>query len=186
MKVELLKCDTIEMTDSALSQCYDQPKHGNTKKGMDRVIKVCNLYKHDSLLEFGSAVWEIESSMKVLLEMTRHRHANYACKSSRFTLNKSEIIYESTGDAEIDAILEEQKKTVLDQLAAGKKNDVVSLMLPAAYQYRWQVQMNFRAMKNFFNLRMDRTAHFQIRAVAEEMLSSLPVESQELVCERKG
>ena len=183
MKVKLLKCDNIEMIDSALSQCYDQQKHGDTDKGSNRIQKVCNVYKHDSLMEFGSAVWEITASTKVLLEMTRHRIASYACKSSRYTLDKGEIVFESTGDNEVDKILNDLKNKIKIQINKGKKNDVVSLMLPQVYQYRWQVQMNFRAMKNFFNLRLHRTAHFHIRAVAQEMFNSLPTNIQELIVE---
>ncbi len=182
MKVELLRCDTIENIDSGLSQCYDKPKQG--VDGINRIKKVCNVYKHDSLLEFGSATWEVTASTKVLLEMTRHRMASYACKSSRYTLDKGEIVFESTGDKEIDTTLEEFRHKILKQIDLGKKNDTVSLMLPQAYQYRWQVQMNFRSMKNYFNLRLHRTAHFQIREVAQAMLDALPKEIQELVYEK--
>lgn len=181
MTVKLLKCDNIEMIDSALSQCYDQKKHIKGFKAQSRIEKVCNVYKHDSLLEFGSAIWEITASTKVLLEQTRHRHSSYAVKSSRYTLNKSELVFETTDEGRIDMELDRWKETVEDMIKLGFKNDVVSLMLPQCYQYKWQVQMNFRAMKNYFSLRLDPHAHFQIREVSEEMLDLLPDNIQDLV-----
>ncbi len=181
MKVKLLKADTLDLVDHAASECYDTKPKDDEAKRFIRVHKICNVYKHDSLAEFGSAVWEIEASTKVLLEMTRHRMASYACKSSRYTLNRSEVVFESTGDAEVDMLLSDWKQTIEKMILSGKKNDIVSLMLPQAYQYRWQVQMNFRSMKNFFALRLNKTAHFQIREVAEKMYNLLPKHIQDFV-----
>jgi thymidylate synthase (FAD) len=59
-------------------------------------------------------------------------------------------------------------------VALGKKNDVVSLMLPQAYQYRWVAKFNARSLQNFFELRLDKHAHYQIREVAKEMYNALP------------
>ena len=182
MKVTLLHADTLKLIDHGLSECYNQPQYHNTEpdKAEKRIHKVCNLYKHDSLLEFSSATWEIEASTKVLLEMTRHRLASYACKSSRYTLNKSELIFEKTGDPEVDLQLSKWQTTIEDMISLGKKNDIVSLMLPQAYQYRWQVQMNYRSLKNYFTLRLDSHAHYQIREISELMLKSLPENIQKL------
>jgi len=176
MKVELLNRPTLEFIDSAIGECYDKGKYSDIKKASKRINNVANVYKHSSVLEFTNVIFQITASTKVLLEMTRHRHANYACKSSRYTLDKGEVIFEPTGDNEIDLIMEDLKIKILDQISKGKKNDVVSLMLPQCYQYRWQVQFNYRSLQNFFKLRLDRNAHFQIREVAEAMYNSLPSE----------
>lgn len=181
MNVELLKADDIELVDSGLSQCYAQKKHGTNNKAQDRIMKVCNVYKHDSLLEFGSATWEITASAKTLLQLTRHRMASYAVQSTRYTLNRSELVFELTGDDEIDNILEEYRQKILRQIELSKKNDIVSMMLPMAFQYKFQVQFNYRSLKNFFALRLDKHAQKEIREMAEAMLDSLPVQIQELV-----
>jgi thymidylate synthase (FAD) len=114
--------------------------------------------------------------------MTRHRHANYACKSSRYTLNKGEVIFEKTGDPEVDLQLSKWQNVIEDMIALGKKNDVVSLMLPQAYQYRWVVKFNARSLQNFFRLRLDKHAHYHIREVAEEMYKAIP-ECQKFIFE---
>ena len=186
MKVTLLDASTVELIDHALGECYDQgPKYHKDNEGaVKRISKVCNVYKHDSLMEFGSATWEIEASAKTLLQMTRHRMASYAAKSTRYTLNKSELQVEQTGDIEIDANIQQWLGTILRMQAKGKSNDLVSMMLPMAYRYRWQVQFNYRSLKNFMALRLDKHAQKEIREVAELMLKSLPEEIQDLILER--
>lgn len=174
MKVVLLNKPTLEFVDNAIGQCYDKGCYIEEDKKHNRINKVANVNKHSSVLEFEDVIFEITGSTKALLEMTRHRHANYACKSSRYTLNKGEIVFESTGDEEVDHILDMFKGHINSQIEAGKKNDVVSLMLPQAYQYRWLVKMNYRALQNFLTLRLDKHAHFHIREIAEAMLDQIP------------
>ncbi len=182
MRVTLLKADTIELIDHAASECYNTAPKDTEEKQFKRVNKICNVYKHNSLLEFGSAVWEIEASAKTLLQMTRHRHASYAVKSTRFTIDKSELIFELTGKPGIDYLLEEWKKTILDIINKDQySNDTISMMLPMAYQYRWQVQFNYRSLQNFLTLRRHRTSQNEIREVANRMFESLPKTIQDLM-----
>ena len=130
---------------------------------------------YEGVYDFTDFIFEITASTKVLLEMTRHRdHASYACKSSRYTLNKGKIIFEPTGDEEVDEALEQWRKTIEEMINKGKSNEITSLMLPQAYQYRWQVQFNARSLMNFFQLRRAKSAHFQIREVAEAMYDEIP------------
>jgi thymidylate synthase ThyX len=100
--------------------------------------------------------------------------ASYACKSSRYTLNKGEVVFEPTGDEEVDNILVGWKIAIETMISRGKSNEVVSLMLPQAYQYRWVVEFNARSLQNFFELRRAKSAHLQIREVAEEMYNQIP------------
>ena len=174
MKVELINIPVIEMTDFAIGECYDKGCYTDKEKQFKRIERVANVSKHSSVLEFTDAVFQITASTKVLLEMTRHRHANYACKSSRYTLSKGEIIFESTGDETIDYLLSGWKKIIENQIELGKKNDVVSLMLPQAYQYRWIAKLNYRSLQNFLSLRLDKHAHFQIIEVAKAMYDAIP------------
>lgn len=174
MKVQLINQPTLDYTDWAIGECYDKGCYSDPEAKAKRINKIANVYKHSSVLEFTEYVFEITASTKVLLEMTRHRQASYACKSSRYTLDKGEVVFEKTGDPEVDLQLAKWKETVEDMIALGKKNDVVSLMLPQAYQYRWVVKFNARSLQNFFALRTHRGAHFQIQEVAQEMLELIP------------
>ena len=170
----MLHTNGLQFSDSAIGLCYDKGVYQDPEKRDSRIKKVALKHKHSSTIEFTNFIFEIEASTKVLLEMTRHRIANYACKSSRYTLNKGEIIFESTGNADVDTALEDWKDLVASFVLAGVSNEVTSLMLPQAYQYRWQVQMNARSLMNFLALRRAKSAHFHIRNVAEEMYSIIP------------
>jgi thymidylate synthase (FAD) len=174
MKVKLINKPEFKFTDWAIGECYDKGCYADEDKMHNRINRVANVSKHSSVLEFTDAIFEIEASTKVLLEMTRHRMASYACKSSRYTLDKGEVVFEQTGDEEIDILLRFWKGHIQDQIAKGKKNDVVSLMLPQVYQYRWVAKFNYRSLQNFFKLRRDKHAHFQIREVADEMYKLIP------------
>jgi len=181
MKVKLLNNPTLEYSDYGLGLCYSAgPYIDNPEKMHKRLDRVCNKLQHSSLLEFTNFIFQIEASTKVLLEMTRHRIANYACKSSRYTLNKGEIVFESTGDEEVDRILELHRYDIENMVAKGKSNEITSLMLPQAYQYKWQVQFNARSLQNFLELRRSKSAHFHIREVSEEMFKAIPTEMQYL------
>ena len=174
MRVTLLNNPTLELMDNAIGQCYAKGPYTDPEKMTKRLNNVVKVYKHDSIAEFCDYTFEIEASTKVLLEMTRHRHASYACQSTRYTLNKGEIVFEKTGDPEVDLQLSKWKNTVEDMVNLGKKNDITSLMLPQAFQYKWVVKMNARSLMNFFKLRLDYHAHFQIREVAQEMFNLIP------------
>lgn len=176
MKVRLLETNGLSLSDNAIGLCYDKGCYTDPEKRDKRIKNVALKHKHSSTIEFTHFTFEIEASTKVLLEMTRHRHASYACKSSRYTLNKGEIVFESTGDPEVDEALASWKQIVEAFVASGKSNEITSLMLPQAYQYRWQVQFNARSLINFFELRRARGAHFHIRDVANAMFETIPEE----------
>jgi len=176
MQVELVNEPSLEFTDMAIGECYDKGCYVNGAERDKRINNIALTKKHSSVLEFTDFVFEITASTKVLLEMTRHRMASYACKSSRYTLNKGEVVFESTGDDEVDGFLDYWKVVIESQIAKGKSNEIVSLMLPQAYQYRWLVKFNARSLKNFLALRSKRSAHFHIREVAVLMYAKVPDE----------
>ena len=180
MIVELLNEPSLLYTDNAIGMCYDKGTYCDPEKRDNRIKKVALKHKHSSVLEFTNFVFQIKANTKVLLEMTRHRHANYACKSTRYTLNKGEIEFDSTGNKEADAALDVLKYTINRMSKEGVSNEITSLMLPQAYMYRWTVQFNARSLMNFLELRRAKSAHFKIREVAEAMYDLVPKEMQYL------
>ena len=176
MEVKLIGTQGLEFIDHAIGLCYDKGDYSDCEKRDKRIQKVALKHKHSSVLEFATFTFDITASTKVLLEMTRHRMASYACKSTRYTLNKSRLEFEKTGDETIDGLLEQWRHLILSQVENGKSNELTSLMLPQAYQYKWTVMFNARSLQNFLYLRRAKSAHFQIREVAEEMFKCLPDE----------
>ena len=186
MEVKLLHTNGLEFSDSAIGLCYDKGCYTDPESRDKRIKKVALKHKHSSTIEFTNFIFEITGSTKALLEMTRHRHANYACKSSRYTLNKGEVVFEATGDKEIDELLVMWKQNIENMIFMKKSNEVVSLMLPQAYQYRWQVQFNARSLMNFLELRRAKSAHFHIREISEEMFRLIPDEMKYLFGEENA
>ena len=174
MRVELIHFTPLHLTDHAIGMCWAAGDY-DRDKAIKRMQRVALQSKHESVLEFIGYTFDIEASTKVLLEMTRHRHASYAVQSSRYTLNKCDIIYESTGKEKLDKILELQKNTIIALIESGEySNDELSLLLPQAFQYKWTCQFNARSLRNFLKLRRAKGAHLHIRDVAEAMYKALP------------
>jgi len=174
MQVKLINQPSLVYSDWAAGECYDKGCYHNPGSREKRLNNLANVYKHDSIIEFTDYIFEITADTKVLLEMTRHRHASYAVKSSRYTLDKGEVYFEKVGDPEIDLQLSKWKTVIEDMIALGKKNDKVAMMLPQAYQYRWVTKFNARSLQNFFKLRLDKHAHYKIKEVAQEMYNQIP------------
>lgn len=185
MTVKLIAHQGLEGIDHAIGLCYAKGDYCDTDKRDNRITKVALKHKHSSVLEFATFTFDISASTKVLLEMTRHRMASYACQSSRYTLNKTDIIFESTGNSYIDGILYDLKETIEELVEEGYSNEIVSLMLPQAFQYNWTVMFNARSLKNFLELRMASSAHFMIRDVAIEMFNCIPDEMKYLFEEKE-
>ncbi len=174
MQVKLINTPVLDYVDWAIGECYDKGCYLDTEKRDKRIERVALKNQHSSVLEFVEYVFEIEASTKVLLEMTRHRMASYACKSSRYTLNKGEIIMEPTGHELIDRELYTWGKKIERYVNDGVSNEITSLMLPQAYQYRWVAKFNGRSLLNFLELRRAKSAHYHIREVAQAMYDCIP------------
>jgi thymidylate synthase (FAD) len=174
MKVKLIAHQGLEGIDHSIGLCYAKGDYSDPIKRDNRITKVALKHKHSSVLEFATFTFDISASTKVLLEMTRHRMASYACQSSRYTLNKTDIVFEPTGHDRVDMLLVHLKIWIEDFIEEGVSNEIVSLMLPQAFQYNWTVMFNARSLKNFLELRRASSAHFQIREVSEAMYECIP------------
>lgn len=176
MKVALREYTDIKEIDHAIGLCWAAGDYSGDK-ARNRIQRVALKNKHSSVLEFVEYTFDIEASTKVLLEMTRHRMASYAAQSSRYTLNKVDLVFESTGSETLDMLLDIHRQKILELIESKEyTNDQLSLMLPQAYQYKWVAKFNARSLKNFFELRRSKSAHFHIREIANKMYSSLPEE----------
>ena len=163
-------CHKIK-TSKENSILYKQKYHKNEYKISKRKFTI----KEDVII----SIEELKNIQMFDMEVSHLSH-NYVANgilvhnSSRYTLDKTEVTFEKTGDKDIDLQLSKWKATIEDMIKSGKKNDIVSLMLPQAFLYKWQIKINARSLQNLFNLRLDKHAHFQIREVAIEMYKQLP------------
>ena len=152
MKVTLLNCTDDTYTDYGLGLCWSMGCYEGEKR-KKRITNNALKKKHESVLE-----------------------QSIACRSSRYTLNKTEMVFEPTGDRQIDLKLAHWKWEIEQEVANGLSNDIASLMLPQAFQYKWISQFNARSLKHFLELRTAPSAHFHIREVALAMFDAIPAE----------
>jgi len=151
-------------------------------KDFDLIKRVGMKMKHESVLEFGTLVFDVKMSTKALLEAERHRVGiSMTVTSSRYALNKIEILFEPTGDPEIDDDLEWWKHQIEMRLKQNKPLDKVSKMLPQAFIYSMQLQFNLRSLLHFLRLRLTKEAHEDIRRIAIMLVKALPDDYQKLV-----
>ena len=186
-----LKCDSMMKTyytkgfcvskcvGCGYTQASDTPIGSND---FDLIKRVGFKMKHESVLEFGTLIFDVNMTTKSLLEESRHRIGiSKTVTSSRYALNKIDIIFEPTDDKDIDKDMEWWKERIIKRLKENKSLDKVSMMLPQAFIYSMQWQFNLRSLLHFLRLRTGKEAHINIRTIANMIIDSLPDDYKELV-----
>jgi len=151
-------------------------------KDFDLIKRIGFKHKHESVLEFGTFIFDVKLSTKALLEESRHRiSVSKTVTSSRYALNKIDILFEPTDDKDIDKDMKKWKKKIIKRLNQNKPLDKVAEMLPQAFIYSMQWQFNLRSLLHFLRLRLTREAHRDIRLIAFMLINELPEKYKELV-----
>jgi len=173
-----------------LSDTTDEMKVNNRigSKDYSLIKKVGFHLNHQSTLEHSLIVYHLELTTKALLEMTRSRiGVAYTVTSSRYALDSMGIEFEPTGDEAYDKLLSEFNKNIKYLLSKGTKRDFDKLaeLLPQAFMYKMQVSFNLRSLVHFLELRTSKSAHKDIRYLANKMIDELPDHYKELMLENK-
>lgn len=171
---------------SAARQCYS--KNSATKAIADlkdddvkRLLRMIINNGHLSVLEHASFTFAIDGISRACShQLVRHRIASYSQQSQRYVkLDEIDwVIPESIKrDPEASKIFEGAldacKSCYSVLLAKGLPTEDVRYILPQSSPTKIVVTMNARALLNFFELRCCLRAQWEIRAVAEEMLSQV-------------
>jgi thymidylate synthase (FAD) len=182
--------------DQAISKCWDKecnPHQPNIEK-IDRVV---NKNKHSSTAEHLYYNFEIKGVSRALLqELARHRHASLSVKSTRYTLKElkneesfndygNELDYKRaskyvvwTGNHNVDITIFFALEDLRSLIEEGISNDIVKYALPEAYKTELMWSINARSLQNFLELRSDKAALWEIRALAWEVYNVLPTDHQ--------
>jgi len=139
---------------------------------------------HSSVLEHSLIVFDIKLTQKALLEFTRHRiGVSYTVTSSRYSLDTIGIEFEQNDDMSVDLILNQLKEEIEDILFNKSKKhfDSIAELLPQAFIYKMQVSFNLRSLVHFLKLRINKSAHIDIRLIAKMIIDELPDDYKELV-----
>ena len=188
IKVELITQPSFKAALLAVGKPYK--KEGT----IELLHKVAKHFKHESVLEHIYFSWNIEGSSRLeLQEHVRHRISSYTVQSTRYTLKEMfEELESISNDKEISDFVcrwcclpgplktrMSVQKRLYDLFCEASEirneygNDVAKYALPECLRTSFIQTINLRSMLNFLNLRRSRSAHFEIRYIANEMLKIL-------------
>lgn len=162
----------MELLKTACSKPY-----GNdvSNKGIQHIINSGHL----SVLEHCYASFEVECSVRVLGQLTRHRHLSFTCKSARgSTFNTMEFPPTSP------AVLRELSSAALvpynSALEAGVKEEDAAYLLPQGARTSIVVTGNFRAWYEYLPKRLCKRAMPEHRELAEQIHKELAKAAPEI------
>lgn len=174
MRVRLLNMPAQYLCETAAGMCY---KAADGHKAMMHAVK-CG---HESVLEHCSFTFLIEDVSRVLLaQLTRHRIASYSVESQRYCGANMQYITPDTVAAAVDN--EPLRKLFIEtcEHVEALYNALIVEGVPAedARYFTFQggvtnlvLTMNGRELRHFFSLRCCNRAQWEIRQMADKMLT---------------
>lgn len=182
MKVKLLRMTEkpMELISQAYRICYaSAPKDGDAEL---EFIAACIKRKHTSPIEHCSATFLVSGiSRPCSQQLERHRIASYTQESQRYVkVNDNSTYIFPDSICKNPELHEEYGLMVLKSqelyqslINAGIKPEDARLILPQAVTTKLMFTMNFRALRNFFSLRLDPRAQWEIRELANQIYAAL-------------
>lgn len=183
----------LKLLVNSIRQCYDSFDKSDSRdsslegyllgeKDKELIDTLVFKKKHHSVLEHLVFSFNIQGISRLCLqELARHRIASFSVKSSRYTLkelknadiDKDYLNYiVSSGNEEIDKLNIQRLKEIQNMLGSSKL-DTIKYLLPECYRTSLRFTINARSLRNFFELRLSKNAHFEIRYLARRMLSEI-------------
>ncbi len=162
----------MELLKLACSKPY-----GNdvSEKGIQHIIKSGHL----SVLEHCYASFEVECSVRVLGQLTRHRHLSFTCKSARGS--KFDVLELPHGDF---AVFKDLSGVVMipyqKALEEGVPEQDAAYLLPQGVRTSIVVTGNFRACFEYLSKRLCRRAMPEHRELAEAIQKELAKAAPEI------
>jgi len=126
---------------------------------------------HESIIEHGSATFEITCSRTVTHELVRHRLASYSQRSQRYAKEDGCEYFtppELNKPAYHDFMTNifEMYRLMLDD---GIKPEIARYILPNAWRTHIIMTMNFRELRHFIKLRTSTAALPEMQEVANKV-----------------
>lgn len=174
-KVELLNPQSYEELTEKIEiagrVCYQSEPKGDPEKFIRMIIK----RGHESVLEHGSLTFKLRTNRAIANEIVRHRLASYSQESTRYVkYDDIEFIpgERLKGSYAVDMLsrLEDAYRFLINQ---EFKPEEARDILPNATATTLVMTMNFRELRHFLKLRLDKAAHPQIRELAGMILEIL-------------
>jgi thymidylate synthase (FAD) len=169
--------DAEKLIEEAGRTCYlslDRMVEGSEKNFIRNSIK----RGHFSIIEHASASFRIRGASRAFThQLVRHRIASFSQQSQRY-VNESEFNYVVPPDIAADkeageifnAFIETSRQTYSVLIAKGIKKEDARFVLPNALESEIVFSANFRELRLMFQLRLKKSAQWEIRRVCAEML----------------
>lgn len=193
-KVELLNPQSYEEITEKIEiagrVCYQSEPKGDPQKFIRMIIK----RGHESVLEHGSLTFKLRTNRAIANEIVRHRLASYSQESTRYVkYDDIEFIpWVDPRGLKINHLYELEdlytdleflyKKLIEDNFKPEDARDI----LPNATATTLVITMNFRELRHFLKLRLNKAAHPQIRELAGMILEILKEKYPVFVEDIKG
>lgn len=177
MKVSVIRATTnpMHVISEAAGMCYGKYDY-NPKR-----VRRCIANGHTSVVEHVSATFRIEGiSRSCLAQLTRHRMASFSVMSQRYC----EIVggdwyvvppsvVEAGEEVGFCAEMDKAAKAYRRLLAKNVKKEDARFLLPEATKTNLVMTINVRSLMNFLSLRLDKSAQWEIRELANAMVQAL-------------
>jgi thymidylate synthase (FAD) len=174
MKVELLSItpECEKLIEVAGRTCYQ------SEVGDPSIIQRWIKSGHLSILEHASATFKIyEVSRALTHQLVRHRTGKFSQQSQRYVSENSfdYVIPDSIVDNELafdyEDVMNKLKWFYKMAVSKGVKKEDARFILPNACHTEIIATFDFRNLRHFLELRLDKHAQWEIRQLADYMLS---------------
>lgn len=174
-KVELLNPQSYEELTEKIEiagrVCYQSEPKGDPEKFIGMIIK----RGHESVLEHGSLTFKVRTNRAIANEIVRHRLASYSQESTRYVkYDDIEFIPgDRLGGSYAEDMMMRIEEAYIFLIGQEFKAEEARDILPNATATTLVMTMNFRELRHFLKLRLDKAAHPQIRELAGMILDIL-------------
>ena len=180
---------------------YKTPTDDITEDDKDLLNRLLFKNKHESVFEHLVYTFKIEGIPRYTLqELARHRIASYSVKSTRYCTSKelrSEKPFESeveensvsfddetlrragkyiyiTENEAVNALNILQLEMLRTAIENGITSDIVKPLIPESFKTDLVWTINLRSLRNFIKLRLHKSAHSEIRKLANLIFDNIP------------
>ncbi len=146
----------------------------------ERVKNLIELLKklgHESVFEHACFTFRVEGISRICThQLVRHRLASYTQQSQRYVKLKNpkfivpNEIMESEFSEEYLELLERASELYRKMVEGGIRKEDARFVLPQGVETKIVITMNARELRHFITLRCDKSAQWEIREMAKEML----------------
>lgn len=185
-KVELVKenlsyDEVLSKIEQATRLCY-RSKRSETRESREKFLKNLIGVGHESIIEHGSLSFLITTDRACANQIVRHRMASYSQESTRYVnLSDFDIVLDKSYTYAEQLAIKITCNGILETyeyLGGDKKStrDKARAILPQCTATRLYMTMNFREIRHFLKLRLDKATHQSIREIAYQILEIMKEE----------